>query len=242
MKDEDSEDGGILIRVFSNSDIQKGFGLFAIALILAFASVMTTTETDVKGPEEIVPEDHGFKRINYPTYTVRNATLELDFDPDDEPTGAVKAEIKILNGSYDSIWRTNWYENDSLTLDMMEVDGNPVFLSFNVTNGNLTYTYTVTYSASPYGILSLPAALLTMIGMIYAFKGKGVILGEIKRKRMEREAKKKKEERGSDTSEEEEQMSKKVIYGGGKEGSKESDADHIDFMGISKESDEDEEG
>ncbi|MBS3816024.1 MAG: hypothetical protein KGY76_00485 [Candidatus Thermoplasmatota archaeon] len=242
MKEKDEDDRGILIRIISNKDIQKGFGLFAIALILAFTSVTTTIETDVKD-EEVGPEEESFERIHYPRYTVRNATLELDFEPDGDSTTHSEAEIKVLNASYDDIWETTWNQNFSRTIDMTDLDGTPYYLSFNVTNGTLTYSYSVTYPNKPYSILSLPAIVFTLVGMVYAFKGRGVILGEIKMKRMEEERKKqmeKRKEEKEETSEEEDEdeESRKVIYEGDKDetGSKKGGADHINFMGLPDES------
>ncbi len=252
MQDNKEDEKGILIRILSNPDIQKGFAFFGLALILAFSAVVTTVEEDVDR-DTIGPDDNGLViNIHYPRLReIDNASLEMKGDDDDES----KATIKILNSTYDPIslpqeWTTgdsqsmNLTEVENKSLDLRLLEDTPRHFSFNVTEGNLTYTYTVSYPSKPYAILSLPAALLTLIGMVYAFKGKGVILGEIKRRQAEKEARKKKEERGKEKEEEdveeESETSKDVIYEGTGAEKGGGEADHLDFMGVTDDSKDEE--
>ncbi|MFP3871652.1 MAG: hypothetical protein ACOCTR_02395 [Candidatus Natronoplasma sp.] len=247
MKKEEKGERGLIVRILSNPDIQKGLVFFAVALILAFSAVITTVEEDVdKGT--IGSDEIGLvTNINYPRFMeLDNATLRLEGDEEVR----TEATIRILNSNYENItlpegWTSgrrtimDLSEVENKTLDMTSLKERPRHISFNVTQGNLTYTYTVSYPTKPYSILSLPAAALTLIGMVYAFKGKGVILGEIKRKQMEKEQK---EREKKDLKSRDE-----VVYegDGSEKGSMDKDksgeADHIDFMGVPDGSEEDEE-
>ncbi len=240
--------GSLVVRIISNPDIQKGFVLFALALILAFSAVITTVEDDTD-KDSIEPDDQGLvKDIRYPHLrNVENSTLELRGEEE------TNLSLRILNTNFQPIslpgtWADETGERINLTiaedenrsLDLTELDDIPRHFDFNVTEGNLTYVYYVSYATSPYGILSLPAILLTIIGMVYAFKGKGALLGEIKERQIEEEERKikarrqKKYEKGKDREHFED-----VIYEGEKKEGKPSD--HVNFMGIPEGSEEDEE-
>jgi len=248
MNKEDDKERGILIRILSNKDIQKGIVFFVAALILAFVAVTPATSTNVE--EDTIKEDEDAPnvQINYPIYDVINATLELEIVSEEEG----RAYIEIQNETNEVLEEktlTRSGAQEIIDLEVVAEDSGeiPAWLSFNVSEGQLRYAIIFTYTGSPYGILSLPAALFTLIGMVYAFKGKGVILGEIKRKQMEEEARMQQEERkkefGSEQSTGEEGIEGDVIYGenGADEPTeKKGEADHINFMGIPDEEDNDE--
>lgn len=241
---KENDDRGLLIRIFSDKDIQIAVALFAIALILAFAAVTTTTETerlrDILETEDDEPE---FTReeIYYPgLLDVSNATLEFIAEG-----GDTNFTVELLNSDFDPLW-SNTYEleegegvNESVP-DLHGIDSEdpPEHLEIsNVTGGNLIYTYTVSYSRSPYGLLSIPAMIITLIGMVFGFRGHTVILGEIKRKKMLEKEKEKKEERAEREEGESEEADEKlgeVIYEDedGERSQEKGDGSHVDFMGI----------
>jgi len=250
MAEKSDDEGSLLIRILSDSDIQKAIAFFSIALILAFISVTTVTETNQIG-DEIGVEDPGYYKIDYPTLLeLRNSTLEMKAEQEN-----TNFSLEILASDLEILWSNNYTlaENEEKSeylpvLEGIEPESSPTYLNFNVTEGNLTYIYTVSYSRSRYGILSLPAAFFTLVGMVFGFKGKAVILGEIKRKQMIEEDKKKKEDRKKNKEKEYsegDEYGGEVIYEGEK--SEESykqrekgDASHINFMGLPKEDREDE--
>jgi len=249
MENDKQDERGILLRIISNPDIQKGFVFFALALILAFSAVITTVEEDVDS-DTFSPEDHGLvTNINYPRMReIDEATLEIRSDEELES----EATIRILDSDYEPIflpeeWTTSDRESmdlsevENISLDLTLLDEDPRHFSFNVTEGSLTYTYTVSYPRKPYGLLSLPAALFTLIGMVYAFKGKGAILGEIKRRQMEKETEKMREKKEEEKDEDKE-ISEDVIYEGTGSSKKGQEAEHINFMGVPDDSEEEKEG
>ncbi|MBS3781555.1 MAG: hypothetical protein KGY66_01780 [Candidatus Thermoplasmatota archaeon] len=243
MSNKADKERGILIRILSSKDIQKGVAFFSIALILAFTAVIPVTEKEIVREEEIKEAPH-IKEIPYPSYRVINATLEVS------TTGKVNVSLQnSLLGNDTRVWGPETVgsgnETGNETFDLTEIDleGVPRWLNFTDIQGNLNYTYTVEYSHNPYGLLSLPAGLFTLIGVVYAFRGKGVILGEIKRKQMEDEARKKEKEREEkaeeEKSSEEEEIEGEVIFEGEDTHEEKDEADHIDFMGVPDEDEED---
>ncbi|MFW6065125.1 MAG: hypothetical protein ACOC8Y_06085 [Candidatus Natronoplasma sp.] len=244
MNKKDDKERGILIRILSNKDIQKGIVFFVAALILAFVAVTPATSTNVE--EETISEEEYTPNvpINYPIYDVINATLELEIISD-----SGDAEIEIQNETH-AVLESEILEGggDLEIIDLealAEEEGEvPSWLNFTNINGELRYAIIFTYIGSPYGLLSLPAALFTLIGIVFAFKGKGVILGEIRRKQMEEEARKQEEERKEDSESEksadETKIEGEIIYEGDETPKKKDEADHINFMGIPSEDDDDE--
>lgn len=240
MNDKEDEERGLLIRIFSSKDIQKGMAFFSIALILAFAAVIPVTDVDVVSEKDISGPHH-LKEIPYSGYNVINATLEMS------TTGRANLSIQDSLGEDAQVLlkeSVSKGENETIYLTEKEFSKNPRWLNFTSVEGNLTYTYTFKYSHNPYGLLSLPAGFFTLVGMVFAFRGKGVILGEIKRKQMEEERRKKLEEREEKADEEisieEEEIEGEVIYEGEDSDKEKSETDHINFMGIPDEEDEEE--
>lgn len=243
MKKKNNEERGMIVRILTNPDIQKGFSLLALALLLAFSAVISTVSEEVEEKGTISEDDDEADKlitgINYPSMrTIENATLEIEADDE------VDFEVKIL----DSEWKPLYNESNRYKIDLTELEGTPNHFSFNVLEGNLTYIYTIAYVSRPYGLLSIPAVFVLLLGMIYSFKGKGVILGEIKRKKMEQEHREKRKERkkskGEGTTKEKSTDSDsapgdKVIYSGDKK-EKRGDADHVNFMGVPDESEDEE--
>jgi len=243
MNKDDDKERSLLIRILSNGDIQKGMVFFVAALILAFVAVTPATSTNVT---EGTREEDGFQeneRINYPVYDIINATLELEIISD---SGSANVQIQNETREYvlDEFSLSGGGDQEIIDLVSLadETEQTPAWLNFTVDEGTLQYSVIFTYTGSPYGILSLPAALFTLIGMVYAFKGKGVILGEIQMKQMEEEARKQQEERAGDIVEEEgyseEETDNEVIYEGDETTEHKGEADHINFMGIPDEDDE----
>jgi len=222
MNKKNDKERGLLIRILSSKDIQKGIAFFSIALILAFAAVIPVTEEEFT---ENTIEEEAIEEIDYPGYRVLNATLNI-------LEGSSNLSIQDFEGN--ALLNESIAEGDSIELTEIESERNPNRLVFTDIEGNLTYSYHLEYSRRPYGLLSLPAGLFTLVGMVFAFRGKGVILGEIKMKQMEEEEREKEEKREKGEIEEE------VIFEGEDGEEKKGEADHINFMGVPDEEDEEE--
>lgn len=239
MNKKDDDRKGLLRRIFSNKDIQKGIAFLSVALILAFSAVIPVTENDVV--QNTIEEDD-VENIHYPGYRVINATLEV-------------STTNFVHVSIQDVERNELYEEDvggdigggSTVIDLTEVAPNserdPEFIVFDEVTGELNYTYDLSYSRRPLTLLSLPAVFFLFVGMVFAYRGKGVILGEIKMSKQREEAEEegeqaRKEESGSEEGSEGEEH--EVVYEGESE-KKQADGSHVNFMGIPDEEDEEDE-
>lgn len=253
---DDGKERGILVKMLTNKDIQKGIAFFSVALILAFSAILPVAEEEVDtGTVDTIEDDEDpqpeYVSIYYPGYQVTNATLELDIDSiGEEGNDNATSRIGILDHQFDILHEENITSEESRTWEITEKNLGRAPSRIYFENISLSYTYTLNYERRPYGLLSLPAIFLTLIGMIFAFRGKAVILGEIKQKQMEEEAKKEQEERedrsdeedkSESTLEEEVEKEEEVIYSGEDGTEEKGDAEHVNFMGILEE-DEEEDG
>ncbi|MEF8873969.1 MAG: hypothetical protein V5A88_04775 [Candidatus Thermoplasmatota archaeon] len=248
MNDESDEERGILIRILANEDIQKGIAFFSIALILAFSAILPVPEEEVEtGRVNTTDGEPEHEKIYYPGYRVRNATLELNISSIVEDHTAT-SRVSLLDYDFNTLYQENITSNESRSWEITEKDlpRDPTWIYFE--NISLNYTYTLKHESRPYSLLSIPAIIFTLVGMVFAFKGKGIILGEIKQKQIEEEARKKREERKKESEKDkrknltEEEIEEEVIYSGEdsmeESMEKKGDAEHINFMGVPDEDDE----
>ncbi len=192
-------------------------------------------------------------------FIYENETREYRIEIDEEKgymnivkTDAFTSRVSILDSRFNTLYYENITSDESMTWNITEkgLVRSPSWLSFE--NVSLNYTYTLNYESRPYSLLSLPAIFFTFVGMVFAFRGKGMLLGEIKQKQMEEEAKRKREE--SEESDEDDTGAdsvaegideEDVIYEGESpstsETEKKEEAEHIDFMGIPDEDDSEDE-
>jgi len=228
------ESGSILLRILSDRNIQIGFTLLAVALILAFVGALPERVSSTEDGE-VTQEGESFRAITQP-YLPINSSMTFNYSEGES------ARIWFEDDEGDKIpldERNEQYEielgdGENHTQDLTELVTRPRTVHFNLTSGVLEYSHTITTETKPYGLLSFPALLFLLIGMVYAFKGKGVIAAEIKRKKMieeEKEMKKKREEEKEEASDE------KTIYPGEE---KQEEGQHVDFMGMSDSSEDEE--
>ncbi len=245
MSKKDRSERNLLLRILSNRDIQIGAVLLLIAVILAFAAVVPVMG-EINAENEVGSDDPGVLEIDFPALRhLRNATLEVIAD-DDVGTANVRinhsADLEL--DSFQLSGGQNLTRNltDLVPEDREFGEENPRFVVFEFDEGNISYNYTATYEHQRFRILSIPAVVLTLIGMVFAWKGHGALKGEIMMKRMEEEARKKEEaEKASqiekaDSKKDEKEPEEDVIYEGDQQ--KKSDGSHIDFMGIPKDDEE----
>ncbi len=226
MSEKNDKDRGLILRILSNKDIQKGIAFFSLALILAFAAVIPVAEEEFN---QNTIEEEGVEEINFPGYRVHNATVNI-----------LEGSSNLIVQDFDGNELFNESVSAGNSIDLTDLDGNrdPNLLVFrDIGENNLTYSYILEYSRRPYGLLSLPAAFLTLIGMVFAFKGKGIILGEIKSKQMEEKRKKEEREKEEKITEEKD-LGEEVIFEKEDSHEEKGEADHINFMGVPKEDDE----
>ncbi|MEF8832674.1 MAG: GEVED domain-containing protein [Candidatus Thermoplasmatota archaeon] len=162
-----------------------------------------------------------------------NAKAKIWFE-DDFPYEEDSERIRINREGYEQ-YDTNitLRDGENFTQDITKLEERPRTVNFNLTGGQLEYSHTITYETKPYGLLSFPALVFLLIGMVYAFRGKGVIAAELKRKRM-LEEERSQESTKEEEKEEEEIEDEKTIY----PGNNKQKSSHVDFMGISDSSED----
>ncbi len=238
------ENISVLKEMFHNKDIRRGFLCFTVALILAFAAVTPRLDTDSeKG--EVTPEGD---EQNFPlliSYRTRDSTLRLNYT---SPNSSDRAIIHIRNNEDETLKNVSLSSNSvPIEIDLTAFDSDPAYISVNISSGILRYSQTIAYTRHPYSLVSLPAAFLTLLGMVYAFKGKGALLAVIKenkeakeaKKEMEKKKKEKEDKEGEKDSDSEQQVSSSGENEKGVDevpsedrSEEESEAGHIDFMGV----------
>lgn len=240
-EDEEEDQISVLRSMASNKDIRRGFLCLGIAVILAFTAVIPQVNTDINKGK--VTPDSGDHYIEFWTspYMVRNSTLKLEYKSNSTPE---VVNISIENEDFNVVRNISIDTTESVKIDLTKFDSETVYLDINISEGSLYYTQRVRYTTHPYRVLSLPAAFLTILGMVYAFKGKGAILAAIQEKKEQKEKSKKEEERESKAEKEGEkeetqpEESEEEETKGDQEGGtsredqeKRADGDHIQFMG-----------
>ncbi len=247
------ENGSLVKRTLSNRDIQLGIIFLILALTLAFTATLSESRKTTPGKATVEKSDWrevGRSHTEIDSKIIFNYTSENSsgsatiWFEDGYPyeNNSNRIDIERKNEIKDSIILR---PGDNITIDLVNLEGPPKTVNFKITSGELRYEHKIEYHAKPYGLLSFPALLFLLLGMVFAFRGKGVLATEIKRKRIEEKKKSKKDSKKdskvSEYKEEtEETEEENVIYPGpGKE--KRQEGDHVDFMGISETSKEEEE-
>ncbi|MFO7791864.1 MAG: hypothetical protein R6W73_02640 [Candidatus Saliniplasma sp.] len=172
-------------KIVKRRMLLTGLSLLIIALLLAFASI--NVEPRSFESEEKVLEGDGDLEFIESRYQSINSSIEMNFHPvNEEDTGGVMVVIRYEN------------ENETIEVDhdenkTIEIDdgANYIVSDFDSKRGNLTFTQTINYKAQPYGLLSIPAFILTIISLIFVYQGKYQMKLE---RKIEEEQKKLKEE------------------------------------------------
>lgn len=253
--DEEEKSGSVLIRMFSNRNIQLGFTLLAIALILAFVAALPR---QVSSTDNETFSEGGHIPLSQP-YLPVNSSVTLTYNVEDGNSGSAEIWFE-RDGEEISIPDVEEYEihlqdGESHTQDLIELEETPDEVHFEIPdqNGQIEFSHTIVQETRPYGLLAFPALLFLFIGMVYAYKGRSVIAAELKERKMREEAKKKAKEKTQKESievddegtENAEEDHKEIYPGPDDEPSDEGEteqkggADHINFMGVQDTSEED---
>jgi len=207
-----------IIQIFTSRDVQLTIALFGIGFLLTVTSTYPTLEERIE--EDTIPAEENKRieaRLPLPydelahddslleEYTgwgigghqgLKNASLELRSNQEDTNANVtlLKEEFEGEHGLIKEIrrWEMKNGEIEDLndnTINMSEyyqID----YIDFNVTRGELSYTYTVRYYTQSYSILSLPGYVLMIVSIIFFLKAFGSV-GPIG---LDKEAKEKKRE------------------------------------------------
>ncbi|KXB04793.1 hypothetical protein AKJ50_00060 [candidate division MSBL1 archaeon SCGC-AAA382A13] len=153
---------GIIETLTGNKKIEFGILSLIIALILGFSAIYVQTE---------IYSDEG--NLNS-TQVVRiektglNAQGELYLNYKDSNSYTNIIKVNILNQNRNII---NSTELDPGENKKLILNSGATFFRKEENHGVISYNYYIYYSHYPYGLLSIPALILTIFGVISVLKG-----------------------------------------------------------------------
>ncbi|MGM0511035.1 MAG: hypothetical protein ACQESD_07970 [Thermoplasmatota archaeon] len=171
---------------FENNKIKFGVMFLLIAVLLAFVSIHSeakTYQSSYRTLEGRNPDDplSGWESLEIKN-SVINSTLFLEYTPDGE-NSSEEVEVEITDFTVD--------ENRTITLDgdepeTVSLDDNAYWIvpKYNESEGNVTYRQEIVYTIQPFSILTIPAFVLTIFGIIITYSGQAEFKAKLAEKRM----------------------------------------------------------
>lgn len=183
--------------LMKNYHLKLGLLLLGIALLLAFASINRQEETyrgDTMVLEGRDVENHtlGLQRLESKREAVESE-ITLNYT-NDGPESKDDVNVTFSDYEFERNRTINIDKNNTKTIELKD-DSYWIKSNFNATEGDVKYNQRLVYTTNPYGLLAIPAFVLTIVGMVLTYKGKYDVKAE-----MELEEKSKKQK---DTTEDE---------------------------------------
>jgi len=144
-----------------------GLLLMVTAIILAFASIQRQTEV-FEGEEKKLTA--GGADMLETRFQQANSSIEMEFHPDDNDEDVNQNQtVVIQNNDFEVLKNITLPFNGTKEI---ELDNQAKWIRLNTQQGNLTYQQRITYRTQPYGLLSIPAFILTITGLVVTYQGK----------------------------------------------------------------------
>lgn len=189
---------GIIETLTGNRKMVFGIISLALAFLLALTAVYMQTST--YSNEGVLSSDKS-KMIEKPSI---NSQGEIHLNHTRVASDSESVVIVLLDGDKQVLNSVSLGSGQSATL---EINSETDYFRKSSDFSKVNYKYSITYSYQPYRVLSIPAAILTVIGIVSVYRGfDQFVTGFAESKRVESE---------------------------GKEGSDDEEAG-VDFMGIGK--------
>ncbi len=176
-------------KIKKRSLLLAGLAILLVALILAFTSIHVV-EAKYESQEKMLEGDDA--KLLESRYNPLNSTIDMEFNPVNEDfRGDVLVTLNYTDEDQEDIpVRVGSGEKKTVEFDE---DPDIIVSHFNSSWGNLTFTHTIFYERQPYSLLSVPAFLLTIIGLVVVYNGKYKM--KVERKMEEEHEKKLKQEK-----------------------------------------------
>ncbi len=181
-------------KVKKRSLLWIGLGILFIAIILAFSAIHVV-EATYEGEDKVLEGQDS--KVLESRYQALNSSIEMEFQPEnnDDTTGHEYVIVTI-------IYPNEEQENISVRYDesrTVEIgtNANIIVSDFDREEGNLTFNQKIVYERQPYSLLSIPAFLLTIVGLVVVYNGKYKMRVERKMKEQEKKLEEKDEQEGS---------------------------------------------
>ncbi|MEF8832252.1 MAG: hypothetical protein V5A66_01895 [Candidatus Thermoplasmatota archaeon] len=184
----------LIIKIFTNRDVQLTIALFGIGFLLTVASTYPTLEERVE-EDTLTAEDNKRIEANLPfpndksasedpileewgsqgiggTQGLKNASLELSSDRGETNANITllkDREAKVEGVPLEEIKSWEMKKGKNFTINMTKYHQTD-YIDFNVTKGELNYTYTVRYYTQSYSFLSIPGYVMMIVSIIFLLR------------------------------------------------------------------------
>ncbi len=153
---------GIIETLTGNRKMVFGIISLALAFLLALTAVYMQTSTYSK--EGVLSSDKS-KMIEKPSI---NSQGEIHLNHTRVASDSESVEVVLLGGDKQVL--------NSVSLDpgqsvILEINSETDYFRKGTDLGKISYKYSITYSYQPYRVLSIPAAILTVIGVVSIYRG-----------------------------------------------------------------------
>lgn len=182
-KDEKEEHRSVTTRdVLGSKSSKQGLLLLGLAVLCAFVSIHQEIDTT---NDDGVLKGTGVMKLEQKRSPIES-TLELKLNS----SGASNPEPNITISDFESTYDRSLNVEDG-ELKEFNLTSDDYWLSYNLTENNtLYYNQKVVYSHSPYRFLTIPAFILSIVGVVMFYSGKVTVKKE---KELEREGEKERE-------------------------------------------------
>lgn len=166
--------------VLGNRSSKVGLLLLGLAVLCAFLSIYSDVET-YHGEEVLNGE--GKKKLEQRSNVI-NSSIRLKYTPSENSSSSVT--VTVLDYENNESWE---YEANG-SERTYDLDPEAYWLRYNRSEGELFYHQKIVYSAHPFRILTIPAFIMTVIGIVMFYRGK---YSTKKEKELEREGREERE-------------------------------------------------
>jgi len=172
-------------KFLANNKVKIGVLVLLLAVLLAFAAIHSEARTYESSNRTLEGKDPADPPSSWESLELKNnvvnSTLFLEYDPVGN-NGSEEVEIKVTDFTVEDNRTISLDKNESKTVSL---DGDAYWIvpEYNESEGNVTYRHEIVYSIQPYSLLTIPAFVLTILGIIITYSGQAEFKEKQARKR-----------------------------------------------------------
>lgn len=178
-------------EVLGNRSSKVGLLLLGLAVLCAFLSIYSDVKT-YHGEE--VLNSKGKKKLEQRSNVI-NSSIRLKYTSPDNSSKSVT--VTVLDFENNETWEFE-ANGSKRTYDL---DPDAYWLRYNQSEGELFYHQKIVYSGHPFRILTIPAFIMTVVGIVMFYRGKYSTKKEKELEREGREEREKMQEQAEDKRE-----------------------------------------
>lgn len=146
--------------------LKIGVLLVLIAVLLSIISI--TNDVGTTTNEGVLEPDDSFYYIEWKE-SVINSTLDVKFVIDENSTDTKTATLNVTDRDFNNLQTINISDSEKKEI---EIDTQARYIFPEFSEGEVQYTHEIVYYYQPYRLLSIPALILTIIGLVFSYKGR----------------------------------------------------------------------